>query len=96
MSRLLKNIRSRFIFAFKSIVMMSLYGLMFFGLYSALLDKEYGLALGILSVCFVFLMIISKGVKINSFLIGGKWLKISVNEQNCEQKSEPVDMDEIK
>lgn len=96
MSRLLKNIRSRFIFAFKSIVMMSLYGLMFFGLFSAIKDKEYSLALGILSVCFVFLMIISKVNNINNFLIGGNWLNISVNKQNCETKSNPVDTEEIK
>lgn len=68
----------------------ALFGLMIFGLYYAILDKEYGLALGILSVCFVFMILLSKDFKLKNFVIGGKWLRISINEQTCEKSDKPA------
>lgn len=65
-----------------------LFMLMVFGLYKALLDKEYLLSLGLLVIIFAFSYLMLKTPKIKNWNIGGDHAKFSVNEDN---EDEPKD-----
>lgn len=60
-----------------------LFGLMVFGLYHAILDKEYGVSLGIIGTMFVFVYMMAKVPIVKNFGVGGKHLGITVNKNNC-------------
>lgn len=64
-----------------------LFCLMFFGLYKAIESKEFGLAIGVLSFLFVFLLLVIEVGKIKRFRIGGDKLSVSVNEVDNEPKA---------
>lgn len=64
-----------------------LFGLMVFGLYMALLDKEYLLSLGLLVVIFAFSYLMVKTPdKIKNWKIGGDHANFSVGEDKDEPK----------
>lgn len=68
------------------LMILILFGLMVFGLYMALLDKEYLLSLGLLVVIFAFSYLMVKTPNIKKWNIGGDHAHFSVNE---EDKDEP-------
>lgn len=63
-----------------------LFLLMVFGLYMALLDKQYVLSLGLLVVIFAFSYLMLKTPKIKDWKIGGDHANFSVNQDEDEPK----------
>lgn len=59
-----------------------LFCLMVFGLYMALLDKEYLLSLGLLVVIFAFSYLMIKTPNIKDWRIGGDHANFSVNQED--------------
>lgn len=66
------------------IFVLIIFSLLIFGLYKAINSKEYLLAVGTLTVLFVFTYLMSEIGKIKKFKIGGDKLNVSVNEDSNE------------
>lgn len=76
-----------------------LFGLVSYGVYLALKGGEFALAIVIAAVLFVFVFLMLRSPKLKNFTVGGKWLRISINEQknpyDTMSYNPPQDQDEL-
>lgn len=67
------------------LILLAFFSVLTFGIYDAISKEKHELALGVVSVVFVFSYLMLKIPSITKFFVGGKHLNISVNEEkNCE------------
>lgn len=71
----------------KYLFVLVLFVLLSFGVYKAIVTDQLVLALGTLSVQFVFAYLMLKTSPIKRFQIGGDKLSISINEEDNEPKA---------